>query len=341
MTQMVERDSLELLDRELDSHDLKGFWRFGMEDSILSPSTSVRPHLWRWTTLYESLLRAGDVVSLEQSERRVIALINPGMEQRRFTTHTIQLTAQLVKPGERARAHRHSIAAFRFVVKGGGAYTTVNGQQCVMETGDLILTPHLTWHDHTNLSEEPIIWLDGLDSPLIQSLQQLVLFPYQAEQQEIVAHSNEVAAAYRQDHSSAARTPYLHYRWADWYGKLRTLPVAGFQPDGDGYVLPYANQATGGPTLSSMQCALHLLTPGLVTRAHRHTSTSVYHVVRGAGTTVVGDLHLDWEQGDSFVVPLWYPHHHVNRSANGEVVLFSLSDAPLLQALDLYRQEDV
>ena len=44
-----------------------------------------------------------------------------------------------------------------------------------MEEGDLILTPNWTWHDHINESEEPIIWLDGLDVPLIQT-QNIVFF---------------------------------------------------------------------------------------------------------------------------------------------------------------------
>src|SRR5215217_4743270 len=91
----------------------------------------------------DSLVRAGEVVSLEHSERRTARLINPGLD-RDFTTQTIQLSVQYVKPGEHARAHRHSMAALRFVVQGRGAYTTVQGQQCTMEEGDLILTPQST-----------------------------------------------------------------------------------------------------------------------------------------------------------------------------------------------------
>ena len=45
------------------------------------------------------------------------------------------------------------------------------------------------------------------------------------------------------------------------------------------------------------------------------------------------------EQGDTFVVPLWYAHRHMNRSSSEEAILFSMSDAPALKALDLYREE--
>ncbi len=39
-----------------------------------------------------------------------------------------------------------------------------------MDKYDLVLTPSWVWHDHGNETTEPMIWLDGLDIPLIQSL---------------------------------------------------------------------------------------------------------------------------------------------------------------------------
>jgi len=52
----------------------------------------------------------------------------------------------------------------------------------------------------------------------------------------------------------------------------------------------------------------------------------------------VGEQRFDWQQGDTFVVPLWYAHRHSNSSSH-EAILFSISDAPALKALDLYREE--
>src|SRR5206468_10058602 len=151
--------------------------------------------LWKWKDVYESLMRAGEVVGMDQAERRTIRLLNPALKERQATTHTIQLSFQYVKAGEHARPHRHTAAALRFILKGNGAYTTVNGQKCVMEEGDLILTPQLTWHDHTNDSGKPIIWLDGLDIPLVQSLQQLLFEPHPGDAQAILNTSEEVALA--------------------------------------------------------------------------------------------------------------------------------------------------
>ena len=32
--------------------------------------------------------------------------------------------------------------------------------------GDFIITPAWTWHDHGNLGDQPVVWLDGLDIPI-------------------------------------------------------------------------------------------------------------------------------------------------------------------------------
>ena len=107
----------------------------------------------------------------------------------------------------------------------------------------------------------------------------------------------------------------------------------------DGYLMEYRNPVTGGSTMPTIQCALQLFLPGQETQAHRHTSTVVYHAFRGRGSSFVGERRFDWEQGDSFVVPLWHAHRHLNRSSSDEAILFSMSDAAVVKAIDLYREE--
>jgi gentisate 1,2-dioxygenase len=106
----------------------------------------------------------------------------------------------------------------------------------------------------------------------------------------------------------------------------------------DGYLLDYRNAVTGGPTMTTMQCAVQLLPAKEETEAHRHTSTVMCHAFRGRGTTQIGEQRFDWQQGDTFVVPLWHLHRHWNASSD-EAILFTMSDAPALKALDLYREE--
>lgn len=335
-------ESVELLNRDMAKKNLGGHWQLGLESYLPYPKTTVQPWLWKWQDVYESLMRAGEVVSMEEAERRTVRLLNPALKDRQATTHTIQFSFQCVKPGEHARPHRHTAAALRFILEGSGAYTTVNGQKCVMQEGDLILTPQLTWHDHTNDSAKPIIWLDGLDIPLVQSLQQLLFEPYPGEAQPIQKSSDEVGSSYGHPRPTVEpRAEFFHYRWSDSERAMRALAETASPDRFDGFLFEFRNPATNGPTMATIQCALNLLRPHQQTDAHRHTSTVIYHVFRGRGWSMVGDERFDWEEGDSFVVPLWYPHRHANRSSSEEAVLFSMSDAPVLKSLDLYREQPV
>jgi gentisate 1,2-dioxygenase len=342
VNQAARSDSVALLDRDMAEKNLSGYWRLGMEGLPPQPTTSVEPCLWKWTDVRESLVRAGEVISLENSERRVVRLVNPGLDPKHgFATHTLQISFQYVKPGENARAHRHTPAALRFVIEGNGAYTTVNGQKCIMEPGDLILTPKLTWHDHSNDSQQPTMWLDGLDFPLITALQQVMQERYPERRQPIQKSSEEVID--KLGNSIRHGLPlddFFHYKWRDTEPALHAMkdsPAA--RNRFDGYLLEFRNPLTGGPTMTTIQCAVQLLSPGNETEAHRHTSTVIYHVFRGTGATQIGERQFQWQQGDSFVVPLWYDHRHWNRSSSEDAILFSMSDAPVLQALDLYREE--
>src|SRR5205823_6569870 len=53
-----------------------------------------------------------------------------------------------------------------------GAITFVDHEPCAMSPGDLILTPGWTWHGHINQTDEPMLWMDSLDVPLVGALRQ-------------------------------------------------------------------------------------------------------------------------------------------------------------------------
>ncbi|HEX2172963.1 MAG TPA: cupin domain-containing protein [Dehalococcoidia bacterium] len=84
--------------------------------------------------------------------------------------------------------------------------------------------------------------------------------------------------------------------------------------------------------------SLQLIRAGQRTKAHRHTPNVVYHVAEGRGETVIEGRPFAWAPGDTFVVPAWAWHEH--RSAAGaDAVFFSYSDAPVLAALGLLREQ--
>jgi 1-hydroxy-2-naphthoate dioxygenase len=232
---------------------------------------------------------------------------------------------QMIQPGETAWAHRHSIAALRFVIQGHPSLTTVvDGEPCVMEDFDLVLTPNWSWHDHHNRSDKPVYWLDVLDVPLVLGLNQTFY--------EAFGEKEQTAGSRGPD------APVLRFPWRDVEQKLKQQAAQkGNLPEGAVY--DYINPATGGATLPTLLCRAQWLPAGFETRTVRRTSSAVYFVVRGEGKTEIDGQEIGWGKNDCFVVPNWARHRHVNLSKNGEAVLFSVHDTPVLKALGLYRED--
>jgi 1-hydroxy-2-naphthoate dioxygenase len=334
---------LEDLDRELKEKHLAGFWSSNLTgfSQNMEPKTIVLPHLWRWSDIYDGLMKAGGLINLELSERRTVRLINPGVPGTTGATTTIHMSVQLVKPGEVANAHRHTITAIRFVVKGNGAFTTVAGERFNMSPGDLILTPNWSWHDHYNGSRENIVWLDGHDGPLIQSLEVLAVEMFGQKQQPVEVPPDgslyRFGPARPPESASALADPPFRYPWKETYESLQKLATANGDPC-DGVLLRYVNPRNCGPTVHTIGCEVQMLRPREKTKVHRHTSTVIYHAFKGSGRTTVGGKELEWNEGDIFTVPLWSWHCHENPSQN-EAILFSINDRPVKEALALYREE--
>jgi gentisate 1,2-dioxygenase len=310
-----------------------------------TPQGQARPYLWRYADLRPHLLRAGELISTREAERRVLMLMNPGLAGQAAATSTLFAGMQLILPGEIARAHRHTPAALRVVVEGQGAYTAVDGERCLMEPGDLILTPSWSWHEHGNETAEPMVWLDGLDLPLLGTLD-VIFAEYAATEQYGVTKPDDVSTRlYNQpglrpasaDHA-APFSPLLNYKWHRTATALAALPESAATPYDD-LLLEYTNPYTGGPVLPTMGCMAQYLRPGVHTQAHRQASSSVYLVLAGSGWSVIAGQRFAWEQGDVFAVPAWACHEHANASQTEVAALFAFTDKPVMQALGLYREE--
>jgi len=119
---------------------------------------------------------------------------------------------------------------------------------------------------------------------------------------------------------------------------LQRLAAGNSSDAGEGIMLEYTNRVTGGPVMPTIACYMQLLRPGEKTWALRQVCRTNYHVVEGAGYSLVGGQRLDWEDKDVFTVPTWTFCEHVNSSSR-PAFLFSFSDALVMKALSLYREE--
>ena len=321
-----------------DSVRLSPGWTAREEEHL----PEVVPYLWRWSEVEPLVLTSGTLVTPDREvERRTMRLATPGLS--RGTTHTLVAALQLLLPGECAAAHRHTPTAIRWILTGSGDYTTVEGDKCYMEPGDLILTPSWTWHDHTNEGQEPMIWLDGLDVPLVRYLRANFYEAFPEDYQPVTGIGDSVrkyasgALKPTWGEVPAPYSPLWHYKWDKTYAALKGLEELASDPFDD-VSMEYSDPSTGGPVLRSMSCRIQLIRPGIRTKAHRHTSSKVYQVFRGQGHGVINGQRFDWTEGDFFLVPSWAWHEHASEPG-AESILFSIQDIPVMKSMALYREE--
>ena len=337
----VERDFHE----RMHAAHMYGLWELASQ-MTRHPEPGAIPYIWK-SSLIEAMVReSGEVVPVGE-ERRALQLFNPGLAGRWATTNTMIAAVQLLLPGEVARAHRHTPTAIRFIMEGDGAYTSVDGERVYMAPGDLILTPSWSWHDHGNDTDRPVVWLDGLDIPLVQALN--AMFFQFFDQRQVPLSKPRNASVQLHGHVSLRPTwvkerplssPLLLYSWETTSESLASLRgVTG--DEHDGIALEYTHPQTGRSLLPTMACWIQMLRPSERTRAHRHTGSAVYYVVQGAGETIIDGCRFAWSTGDIVVLPSWALHEHANISAEHDAILFSIQDRPVLEALGLYREESL
>jgi gentisate 1,2-dioxygenase len=336
-------DSLDAFYADLRSLHLHALWN--IEEKLLTPTPqpSAIPWLWKGETLKALGERAVGLVPIDRGgDRRVLSLGNPGLNGRPYAAGTLWGAVQCLGPRETAPAHRHTPGAVRFVIEGSGVWTTVDGDACDMGPGDLILTPSWHWHEHTNGGDDPMMWFDGLDLPMIEALDAVFFEEHPNDVQPPTSHRNRSEAAFPGSDSKFAApsattvdsssSPLLTYRWADTDAALTRLSE---QDDGPIVSLEFVNPRSGASVLPTLSCGMHRLRAGRPTPPRQQTGNVIWVAFRGEGTSVVGGQRFEWAAGDMFVVPSWVPvEHHATTQAD----LFTLADSPVLRALGVHRE---
>jgi gentisate 1,2-dioxygenase len=310
------------------------------------PRSRATAAMWKYAEIRHLIMQAGAVISAEEAIRRVLVLENPGLPGTSSITPVLYAGLQLILPGEVAPSHRHTQSALRFIVEGRGAWTAVNGERTTMHPGDFIITPSWTWHDHGNVEVidggEPVVWLDGLDIPIIGALDAGFAENYPERTQPVLRPEGDSFARFGYNMApvrhvvSHPTSPIFSYPYDRSREALYTLYRNGELDAWDGVKLRYLNPVTGGWPIPTIATFMQMLPAGFVGKTYRSTDATVYCVVEGEGNVRIGTEDFSFAPRDIFIVPSWQP---VSLKARNECVLFSYSDRPILSALNLLREQ--
>jgi len=201
-----------------------------------------------------------------------------------------------------------------------------------------VLTPSWVWHEHHNSGDEPMIWFDGLDHPLVEALDAIFFEPgANAEVPRDVPSRSRSEALYAAapglvpvgERPQGNFSPLYAYRWADTDHALDQLLLAS---PGSPVALRFADPTTGADVMPTMRCEMHRLPAGSSTPMTRVVGSSIFVVFSGACSITLEGEHIDLIAGDMVAIASWADWSF---SADERCDLFRVSDAPVIEAFGL------
>lgn len=273
----------------------------------------------------------------------------------------IQVTLEVLLPGERTRPTRHNSSLVNFCIEGSGV-SAIAGQKIEFECYDVWITPSFATYWHANESDELHVRLTYSNAALLEKLHIHYVDEDCADDSPDVAAADEPGAnqqfgtgvtplgstgasimSYEKlINPDVVEQPVLHWPWRQLKRELDKLASLGDQYRGRRLYLCY-NPATGrtNGTTNSFFATMTIRPPKIVDPPHRHSAAAINYYFSGSGYSRVSGERLDWEAGDlMFSAPGWAVHHH---ASNDEPVYeLTIQDTPFNLAIDsLMWQEDL
>ena len=355
--------ALDQLHADVFKRSMAPFWAIDKsiahdEDAQVKDKKKAVPFVWKYKRDIEPLLyRSAELITTESSERRSLILVNPGLAPRRASVSTMYTAYRLNDPNEVMPPHRHSPNAIRFGLTGQLNFTGVEGENITFGPGDMVLTPHDTWHNHGNQGDDPAINLSVLDLPLCETLNatyfehdysedekgervrkavQSERFPPDYSQR--VYGSGGLMPRFLSHHRGTGNaSPMYVYRWSAMRETLEKFKDWPGDPH-EALLIEYVDPTTGGPVFKTITFFAQMLRPGERTQPLKQNASLLCAPFEGRGHSIVDGTRLDWEPFDTFAVPGGSWCEHVNESDRSPAILFVASDEPTLKALAFYQK---
>lgn len=328
--------------QRLKPHDLAPLWEVMKGLLPPEPTSRAKAHRWRYESIRPLLIESGHLLTAEEAERRVLVLENPNFPGQSRATSTLYAGIQVIMPGEFAPAHRHTPSALRFMLE-GEAYTSVGGERTTMRFGDFVITPPWAFHDHGNDTNEPALWLDGLDVPMIAFFEAVFREDSEETVPEVLRPEGDALARFGSGllpltggSRYGQTSPIFSYP----YERTREALFAATRgEDADphlGTTLRYANPVDGGWTMPTMSTWISHYAKGADTTPMRSTDGIVMCIAEGTGSVEINGVAFDFAPRDVVIVPGW-AWRAIRPSE--DCVIFCFSDRVAQEKLGYFREE--
>ena len=213
-----------------------------------------------------------------------------------------------------------------------------------MHYGDFIITPPMAWHDHGNETDQPMFWLDGLDIPIVQFLDASFSEHHDEDEQPIARPVGDAQARYGSNLlpvdqraggwglAGVQLSVRAHARGA---GAARPQPGVGSLPRPQDALQQSRSRAATRwrpSRRSSSSCRRDSRPRGTGRPTRRSSSRS--KVAAGPGSARTSS-----STGSRGISSSCRAGSRCVHEASDEAVLFSFSDRPVQEALQLFRED--
>jgi len=291
---------------------------------------------------------------------RQVMFVHPNAPQHgQGLTPGVQVTLDVLKPGEKTLPMRQNATQVSFCIQGGG--TAISGEREISYAQhDVWNHPSYAIYQHINNTKHLQARLTYSNAALLKMMRVHIvdIDPATPAVNEVSppTSSDLTLPTFTIGDDGAALMPYetlinpqsidsgtLHWPWKTVKENLDKLEKLGASYVGRRLYLlfnPLTNRFNG--TTPNFFATITIRPPGIVDKPHRHVSSAINYYFKGRGYSRVEGKRYEWKAGDLMVsAPGWAVHNHASYEGD-PVYELTIQDQPLnIYMESLLWQEDL
>jgi gentisate 1,2-dioxygenase len=297
------------------------------------------------------------LASLPQPDngRRRSVIVHPRNKISAGMAPGIEVTLDVLKPGERTVPYRQNSTQLNFVIQGEGV-SVIGGKRFASKLYDVSNAPSMQHYWHQNTGNGLFVRLTYSNASLLEMMNvhfveenpaSVASVPHEEMSEEDRERRTSPFGTFKLNDEGAYLMPYeilinpptvsspaLHWPWQEVKSHLDKLEALGKDYVGRRLYLLY-NPMTGrtNGTTPNFFATMTIRPPKIVDRPHRHSSAAINYYFHGTGRSTVEGKVYQWKAGDLMLsAPGWAVHNHA--SHDDFVYELTVQDQPLNIAME-------